>query len=68
MAPRTPPSGPPPPPTPGRARPRGQGLTTVDGVVLADGTVPVLDGMAVLATEPRTAEDIAAFQLPPARL
>jgi len=50
----------------GEPDPEGQGLTTVDGVVLADGTVPVLDGMAVLGTEPRTAEDIAAFQLPPA--
>jgi hypothetical protein len=35
-------------------------------VVLADGTVPVLDGIAALGTEPRTPEDIAVFELPPA--
>ncbi|HEU0059797.1 MAG TPA: hypothetical protein VFR19_07965, partial [Hyphomicrobiaceae bacterium] len=38
----------------------------LDGVLIADGTVPVLDGMAVLGAEPRTPEDVAAFQLPPA--
>jgi hypothetical protein len=32
----------------GEPDPEGQGLTPVDGVVLADGTVPVLDGIAVL--------------------
>jgi hypothetical protein len=46
------------------ARPRGA-RADVDGVVLADGTVPVLDGIAVLGTEPRAPEDIAAFELPP---
>jgi hypothetical protein len=38
----------------------------LDGLVLADGTVPVLTGIAVLGVEPRTPEDIAAFELPPA--
>jgi hypothetical protein len=33
--------------------------------VLADGTVPVLTGIASLGVEPRTPEDIAAFELPP---
>jgi len=41
------------------------GLLVLDGLVLADGTVPVLTGIASLGVEPRTAEDIAAFELPP---
>jgi hypothetical protein len=32
---------------------------------MADGTVPVLTGIASLGVEPRTPEDIAAFGLPP---
>jgi hypothetical protein len=46
--------------------PADEGLTPVDGVVLADGSVPRSEGIAALGAEPRTAEDIAAFQLPPA--
>jgi hypothetical protein len=41
------------------------GLLVLDGLVLADGTVPVLTGIASLGVEPRTPEDIAAFELPP---
>ena len=44
--------------TGGSPTPRG-------GLVLADGTVPVPDGIAVLGTEPRAPEDIAAFELTP---
>jgi hypothetical protein len=46
--------------------PGDEGLTPVDGVVLADGSVPRSEGIATLGVEPRTSEDIAAFQLPPA--
>jgi hypothetical protein len=51
-----------------RRGPRQGAVYTADpegGLVLADGTVPVLDGIAVLGTEPRAPEDIAAFELPP---
>jgi Putative beta-barrel porin 2 len=45
--------------------PEEQGPTAVDGVIIADGSVSALDGIAVGGAEPHTAEDIAAFQLPP---
>jgi hypothetical protein len=52
----------------GEPDPEAQVPTPIDGVVLADGTVPVLDGIAVLGTEPRTPEDIAALPAAARRL
>ena len=37
----------------------------LDGVVLEDSPVTVLDGIADLGVDPRSAQDIAAFQIPP---